>query len=290
MSNSPFPFAPIPYFDLDGRGQSLHFIHANGYPPACYTSFFELLQTQYRVFGMLLRPLWANSNPNEIERWKPFSEDLLQFLAQTPGPVIGVGHSIGAVVTLRAALRDPGKFRALVLIDPVLFVPSFMLKWHLVRAVGFGDKLHPLIPGAKKRRRTFDDLDTVFRGYRGRSVFRYMSDADLRALIKGMTRKTETGSYELVYAPEWEAQIYRTGMYDFDIWRGLPALEMPTLFIRGAETDTFLQDAARFVKRKQPKARVETLERTTHLLPLERPKEVFDIMQSFLHESLKVSA
>jgi hypothetical protein len=27
---------------------------------------------------------------------------------------------------------------------------------------------------------------------------------------------------------------------------------------------------------------LETLERSTHLLPLERPKEVFDIIQSFL--------
>ena len=279
----------IPNFDLGGTGEPLHFLHANGYPPACYTSFFELLQTQYRVFGMLLRPLWDNPSPSEIEDWKPFSEDLLQFLSQEPRPVIGVGHSIGAVVTLRAALRDPGKFRALVLIDPVLFVPSFMLKWHVVRAVGLGDRFHPLIPGAKKRRRAFDDLEMVFRGYRGRSVFRYMSDVDLRALINGMTRKTETGSYELAYPPEWEAQIYRTGMYDFDIWRSLPALKVSTLFIRGAETDTFLEDAARFVKRKQPKARVEALERTTHLLPLERPGEVFHIMQSFLHETLKVS-
>jgi pimeloyl-ACP methyl ester carboxylesterase len=152
--------------------------------------------------------------------------------------------------------------------------------------VGLADRLHPLIPGAKKRRRTFDDLETVYRGYRGRSVFRYMSDEDLRAFITGMTRKTDTGSYELIYSPEWEAQIYRTGMHDFDIWRGLPDLKVPTLFLRGAETDTFLKDAARFVQRRQPKVRMETLEKSTHLLPLERPGEVFNIMQSFLQEVL----
>jgi len=77
-------------------------------------------------------------------------------------------------------------------------------------------------------------------------------------------------------------------MHDFDIWRDLPDLEVPTLFIRGAETDTFLENAAKFVKRKQPKMQVETLERSTHLLPLERPKEVFEIMQSFLNKTLKV--
>ena len=277
----------IPFFDVGGGGLPLHFLHANGYPPDCYKPLFELLQTQYHVFGMYLRPLWKDSKPEEIHNWHPLSGDLLRFLAPPqPVPVIGVGHSIGAMVSLRAALRDPGKFRVLVLIDPVLFAPKFMINWHIVRVLGLGERLHPLINGAKKRRRTFDDLGTVYRGYRTREVFRYMSDENLRIFIAGITQPKADGTYELVYSPEWEAQIYRTGMHDFDIWRDLPKLEVPTLFIRGTETDTFLEDAANLVKRKQPKVRVETLEKSTHILPLERPKEVFNIMQSFLKEVL----
>lgn len=278
----------IPYFDLGGAGTPLHFLHANGYPPDCYKPLFELLKTQYHVFGMHLRSLWKDSKPEELRDWHPLSEDLLRFLASTakPGPVIGVGHSIGAMVTLRAALRNPGKFRALVLIDPVLVVPRFMLSWHIVRLLGLGERLHPLIKGAKKRRRTFDDLGTVYRGYRTREVFRYMSDENLRIFVEGITKPKADGTYELVYSPEWEAQIYRTGMHDFDVWRDLPRLEVPTLIIRGMETDTFLEEAAMLVKRKQPKVQVETLEQSTHILPLERPQEVFEIMQSFLSSAL----
>jgi pimeloyl-ACP methyl ester carboxylesterase len=108
-----------------------------------------------------------------------------------------------------------------------------------------------------------------------------MSDENLRIYIEGITRKTDSG-YELVFSPEWESRIYLTGLRDFDIWRNLPKLDVPTLFIRGAETDTFLEDAARLVKQKQPKVRIEALPKSTHLLPLERPQEVFEIMQSFL--------
>jgi len=278
-------------FDLGGNGIPLHFIHANGYPPECYAPLFEHLQTQYHVFGMKLRPLWDDAKPQEIKDWHPLSDDLLHFLADSSprrrtsfgaDPVIGVGHSIGAVVTLRAALQDPGKFRALVLIDPVLFVPSFMTQWHILRVLGLGEKFHPLIKGAKKRRRIFNDRETIFRGYRSRKVFRYFSDENLKAYIKGITKEKAGGGYELVYSPEWEAQIYRTGMHDFDIMRGLPKLEVPTLFIRGAETDTFLESAARFVKRKQPKAKIVTLGKSTHLLPLEYPQEVAKLIQSFL--------
>ena len=270
-------------FEFGGNGLPLHFLHANGYPPECYKPLLELLKTEYHVFGMLLRPLWDDEKPEDIKSWHPLSDDLLRFLSDHgTGPAIGVGHSVGAIVTLRAALRDPSKFKALILIDPVLFVPSFMLRWHIVRLSGLGERFHPLINGAKKRRNTFDDLEILFQGYRKRKFFRYMSDENLRIFIEGITRPKADGSYELVFPPEWEAQIYRTGMHDFDILRDLPRLEVPTLFIRGTETDTFLEDVAKLVKRKQPKVRIEELEKSTHILPLERPKEVFEIMQSFL--------
>lgn len=283
------------HFDLGGTGQPLHFLHANGYPPDCYKPLFELLKTEYHVFGMLLRPLWGESKPDQIDDWHTFSEDLRVFLNSSPlsstsngepVPVIAVGHSIGAIVTLRAALRYPKKFRALVLLDPVLFVPRRLVEWKVQRAK---DPLsNPWIQGAQKRRRAFSDLESVYTSYREREVFRYLSDENLRIYIEGITRRTENG-YELVYSPEWEERIYFTSLQDFDIWNNLQYLRVPTLFIRGEETDTFLENAAELVKFKQPKARVEVLERATHLLPLERPKEVFDILQSFLHETLKVS-
>ncbi|MCE9646455.1 MAG: alpha/beta hydrolase [Chloroflexi bacterium] len=277
----------IPNFDLGGDGPSLHFLHANGYPPDCYKPFFTLLKDRYHLFGMTLRPLWPDSKISDIRDWHQFSDDLLRFLSdRQTGPVIGVGHSIGGIVTLRAALRDPDKFRALILLDPVLFVPSFLVMWNIVRALGLGNKFHPKIAGALRRRRTFDDLEMVFRGYRSREVFKYMSDESLRSYIDGITRLEPDGSYRLVYSPEWESHVYLTGLRDLDLWNGLSKLQVPTLIIRGAETDTFLEKAARLVRKRNPMIRIETLERSTHILPLERPQEVFNSMQSFLKETL----
>ena len=277
----------FPQFDYGGEGAPLHFLHANGYPPECYRPLLELLQTQYHVFGMKLRPLWPDAKIENANDWHPFSDDLLRFLTTSGlGPVIGVGHSIGGIVTLRAALRNPGKFRALVLLDPVLFPPSRLISWSIARAVGLGEKTHPLIAGAKRRRRTFDDRESIFRGYRNRSIFRYMSDENLQIYIEGITKQKSDGSFELVFSPEWESHIYLTGLRDFDLWRELPKLEIPTLIIRGAETDTFLEVSAKLVKQKQPKVKIETLEKSTHILPLERPQAVFEIMQKFLKEIL----
>ncbi len=273
----------FPQINIGGNGTPLHFLHANGYPPECYEPLLELLKNQHHVFGMKLRPLWDGTKPEDLNDWHPLSDDLLRFLSDRgPDPVIGVGHSIGGIVTLRAAIRDPKKFRALVLLDPVLFVPSFLIGWNIVRALGIGEKTHPLIAGTKKRRRTFDNLETVFRGYRTRPIFRYMSDESLKTYIKGITKPKTDGTYELAYSPEWEARIYLTGLRDFDLWRELPKLEVPTLIIRGAETDTFLEKAERLVKKKNPKIQVVTMQKATHILPLEHPQEVAGLINNFI--------
>jgi pimeloyl-ACP methyl ester carboxylesterase len=277
---------PIPHFDLGGSGAPLHFLHANGYPPACYKPLLELSQKKYHVFGMMLRPLWPDTKPRDIIDWHPLSKDLLDFLSdQAREPVIAVGHSIGGIVTLRSAIQDPGRFRALILLDPVLFIPPILVMWNLARLIGIGYRVHPKIPGSMSRRDRFDDLDTVFRGYRNRKVFKYLSDENLRIYIQGIARPRPREGYELAYSPEWETHIYFTGLRDFDLWRKLPKSNVPTLIIRGAETDTFLESAARLVQKKQPKTKIVSVEKSTHILPLEKPQEVFNIMQSFLEES-----
>lgn len=278
-----YPDSHPPSFDFGGDGPPLHFLHANGCPPACYLPLLQQLRQDRHVFGMLLRPLWRDLEPQHLRDWHPLSLDLLQFLAHTSSqPVVGVGHSIGAIVTLRAALRNPSAFCALVLLDPVLFIPSSLLSWKLTRALGLGSRFHPLIRSALKRRTTFDDLDKVFRAYRTRPIFKYFDDHSLRAYIAGITRPRPGGGFELVYSPAWEAHIYLTGLRDFDLWHALPALQVPTLILRGAESNTFLSQAAALVERRNPRIQVRTLEHSTHLLPLEIPHQVAAQIESFL--------
>ena len=272
----------ISHFDLGGNKPPLHFLHANGYPPECYQPLLEHLQNNFHIFGMKLRPLWDESNMDELKDWHPYSDDLLRFLSDLkPGSVIGVGHSIGATVTLRAALLQPEKFRALILLDPVLFKPLFMTAWNITRALGLGKRVHPLIPAAQKRRRSFDDFEAFYQSYRTKPVFRHFSDDNLRAYIKGMTKPRDGGGYELIFPVEWEVHIYLTAMRDYDIWKNLSALRIPTLIIRGDETDTFLERNANYVKKKNPNIQIQTLKKATHLLPLEYPNDVAELIEKF---------
>lgn len=276
----------IPFINFGGAGQPLVFLHANGYPPGCYRQLLTKLAEKYRVSAMVQRPLWEGSQPSEINDWRPLADDLLRFLDENLSePPIVIGHSMGGIAALRAAIRQPERFKALILLDPVLFPPSVIFQSQIVRALRLERRLHPLVQVAQKRRRSFDSLEKVFSGYRRREIFRYFSDEALRDYIAGITKPAAGGGYELIYSPEWEIQIYLTGLWrDLELWKGLRSLKKPLLIIRGAETDTFLEATGQRVMRTNPAVRVETVQKSTHLVPMERPEETFKLIQNFLTE------
>lgn len=279
----------IPFFRGGEGGAPVVFLHANGFPPACYEPLLDSLSTHYQLTAMSQRPLWPNARPEALSDWHLLSSDLLQFLdEQGSRRVVAVGHSMGAIAALRAALWAPERFSALVLLEPVLLPRLLMLEWTIVRALGLGSRLHPLIPGAMRRQRTFESLETAFQRYRSRPVFRYFSDRSLRAYIAGMTQSAADGLFRLVYSPEWEARIYDTGGWnDWDLWRGISSLSVPTLLVRGAESDTLRESVTGEVERRNPRVRIAVLEGATHLLPLERPEATLGLIRSFLGETLE---
>ena len=278
----------IPLIDFGGTCEELVFLHANGYPPDCYRPLLSRLAERCHVTAMVQRPLWPDSRPEEIDDWLPLTEDFLRFLdAHHSRPIACVGHSMGAIALLRAALRDPKRFNMIVLIEPVLFPPYFIAIWNLMRKSKVSQRFHPLVAGARRRRRQFDDLERLYNGYRRKSVFRYMNDDSLHFFVESIACPKDEGGYQLCYSADWEIRIYLTGIWrDMDIWRELPDLQVPTLIVRGEETDTFWERTGKLFKRKQPQVLVVALDKSTHLVPLERPKDVADIIQSFFEETL----
>ncbi|MCP4142181.1 MAG: alpha/beta hydrolase [Chloroflexi bacterium] len=265
------------------KGHPLLFAHANGYPPDCYTPLFDLL-SDYQINAIRQRPLWDNAQADKIKDWHPLSDDLLRFMdEQKLDKPIAIGHSMGGIAILRAALREPERFSRVILLDPVLFPPYFIRLYKIIRALNLAHKTHPLVPAAQRRRRVFNNREMMIRGYRKKRVFRYFSDKALQAYVNGITCPLDDGRYQLCYSAEWEVQIYVTGVWrDMELWQNLPNLTPPLLIIRGAETDTFYESAAKLVKKKLSSAKILTIPKSTHLLPLEEPEAVANEIRNFI--------
>jgi pimeloyl-ACP methyl ester carboxylesterase len=271
----------IPLIDFGGSGPSLYFAHANGYPPEAYRPFIETLAPHYHVRAVVFRPLWPGAQPDGLRDWSVFVDDLVQlFDERGEQNVIGVGHSLGAVVALAAALRRPELFGAVVLIDPVLFRRRLLWAWSLFRTLGLGHRVHPLIPGAKRRRRTFASVEEMFSRYRRAAAFNRFSDEALRVYVEAMAQPLPDGQVGLAYSPEWEIAVYASGPPN--LWGQLRNLRPPALIVRGSETDTFLPPAVRKVQGLLPKALIREVQGAGHLAPLEKPGEVGRLIQDFL--------
>ena len=266
----------IPTTEFSEQGPLMHFAHANGYLPGAYLPLMESLTPKYHILAMHMRPLWGTESPEEINDWEPFARDLLAFLdGFAKGAVIGMGHSIGATITLMAALDKPELFKALILIDPVIFPRWMGFYWEVIDKLGLVYALHPLTKGALRRRTVYPSREAMFESYRKKAVFQNIDDRGLKIIIQSITEIDQEGNAALKYPPKWEARIYATGILrDHFIWKKLGALKIPLLIIYGDRSNAFWQMTANKVHQTLPAASLVRIPDASHLVPFEKPQIV----------------
>lgn len=276
---------PIPYIDYGGAGPLLHFAHANAYTPGCYRLFLTSLLPHYHIFAGKHRPLWPGSDPREIDDWHPIAEDMLRLLDQVNAEeVIGVGHSLGGVATMYAALAQPERFRAVVLVEPVFLPPQILETLQANRETALQGI--PQVQTALNRRNRWQSRDEAFRRFRQKSVFQRLPDEALWDYVNHAIRyDAEEDVYKLAYRREWEARFY--ALLPSDVWDLVGELEPSTLAIRGAESGTIYPEAWTAWQERQPDATFVEVPETGHLVPMERPFHLADLIHNWLQDLIK---
>jgi len=249
------------------------------------------LTERYRVIGLPMRPLWPGSQTSSVPAWHVLADDLIEGLdALNLRGILGIGHSMGGVLTLLAAIRRPDLYRAIALIDPVILPPTWLWLLRLIRALGLYWH-QPFVQGALRRRRTWPDRQACLAQYRAKSSLATWPEASLRAYVEAVTRLRADGQVELIYPPEWEAHIFATT--PTDIWNWLPdpgrsqgkcvksPLRMPVLVIRGEHSIAFRLASQKRMERRLPQAHVVVIRDVGHLVPFERPLETGTAIRQF---------
>lgn len=278
---------------LSDQGPLLLHAHANGYPPEVYRSFLEPFLDTYRTRAIYLRPFWPGSDPGSLRDWRIFQRDYLAALpaelqaAKGDGTLIGMGHSLGATTTLMAAIEEPERFRALVLIEPTLFpiwVGVLMRGLVYLRLFRY---FHPLVRRTLRRRTTFPDQETMYQNYRGKTIFAAIPDPVLRDYVQGLAAPEPDGTLGLKYSPAWEVSIYEgVGSVDRYVMQNLAKVPCPVLILRGELSDTLGQKTLERIARGLPRCQAMTLPSLGHLLPLEAPQQVAAVVLEFLDSVL----
>lgn len=273
----------LPMVDFGGEGPLLHFAHPNAYGPEMFAKFLRPFRQKYHVVAQLQRPLWPGQSPEQLRDWLVLVDDLIAFFDQQGWQqVIGVGHSLGAVITMVASAKRPDLFSKLVLLDPVFMPP------HILQAVAQlpekADSL-PLVISAGRRRDRWASQAEAFAHYREKKVFARFSDETLWDYIHTGTVADGEGGYKLRYSREWEATHYRQMMtFGGWVWDYLPQVTQPTLGIRAAESDALFVEGWQLWQQLQPGHTFVEVPEVGHLLMLEEPTAVAELILNYLQQ------
>jgi pimeloyl-ACP methyl ester carboxylesterase len=254
--------------------------HANGFPPETYREALEPLLSRYHVVSLLARPLWGTTPPEWLKSWSQLADDLREGL-KTLGvrQVVGVGHSLGGVTTLYAAIAQPELFSKIVLIDPTMLSPKLLWQIKFMKLFGLEARSY-LIKGALRRKRTWESADDVYEYFRSRLLFKGWTDGTVKAYVQSMTAPSPTGGVYLIYPPEWEARIYKT--IPTNVWKFVEKITQPILLVRGENSNTFTSDSEKAFRRAAPQTAFEVIPGAGHLVPQEKPKELGQVLAGFL--------
>ncbi len=251
--------------------QQIFFAHANGFPSATYGKLFAALAPDYRV-----RHLAQHAHDPRFpvdDNWQNLVDELLHHLEQQDGPVWGVGHSLGGVLHLHAAMRCPQYYRGVVMLDsPVLTRAD---QW-LIRAAkrwGFIDRITPA-GRTLGRREAFPDLDTARAYFSGKGLFRQFDPDCLEAYLEHGLEPVEQG-LRLRFDPATEISIYRSLPHLSP--GAVSQLQIPLAMVRGSQSRVIRRHHA-YAVRGMPRGEYHSLP-GGHMFPLERPTDTASLIK-----------
>lgn len=273
-----------PLTDLGGHGDLVHMAPANGFPPETYVPPLASVLSGHRVVSLPPRAMWpdAGDPPSGPGSWHELADDLLAGMEQHRlGPVVGIGHSFGAVATLLAAIREPSRFLGIALLDPTIFPPPMMEEFLARKARGVL-ATRPLADGARKRKDRFDSEAEAFAYWRDKPLFADWSDDAVRRYARAMLRPMAGGGYELTWRRDWEAYYYES--FHAETWRDLEGLDqrIPMLVVGGETTDTFLAGARTVMGERLPHATHKVVAGYGHLFPQAAPDQTSTLLGEWI--------
>tara|TARA_B100000029_G_C17486277_1_gene927369 strand:- start:463 stop:1290 length:828 start_codon:yes stop_codon:yes gene_type:complete len=260
----------------------LHFLPGNSFTPCSYANILNEFTQNYLVKVFLLRSLWGDDKKPKFNDWKIFLDDYINSI-DIDNNIIGIGHSIGGNLLLKAAILKPEKFKKIILLDPTFFRPRIIRVWKFFNFFNIQHYFLPLIKSAQNKKMSFDCIDEMFISYRKNKKFSNFNDETLLQLIESLIMEVENNRVELIYPSDWDSRIYKKGLLnDMFIWKNLKSLKVDTSIIMASNSDVFTNSTKELVIRYNSSIKIHPILDADHLFPLNRSGDTIELLRSII--------
>ncbi|MCC6387111.1 MAG: alpha/beta hydrolase [Dehalococcoidia bacterium] len=215
-------------YEWPGTGTPVFLAHATGFHGRCWDQVVERLEGRH-AYAIDMRGHGLSDKPEPPYPWRNFGEDVAE-VARHIGlrDAVGVGHSKGGFAVVHAAALEPGTFRSLLLIDPVIMAR---------------DRYTPMLAEgsehfAARRRNTWSSPGEMYESFAKRPPFNGWDPAILRDYVThGLLPNPDGEGYVLACPPRIEAAVYAgAGSGDgAEVYEAVEALDIPVRVMRARE-------------------------------------------------------
>jgi pimeloyl-ACP methyl ester carboxylesterase len=258
----------------------MHFSGANGFPVGCYDTLLNDLSKRYSISSVWHKALWPDSgSPERSLSWDDYADDIIRHLKQQGGqPVVGIGHSMGATVTLIAAAKAPKLFSKIVLIEPVIISKLHQTLGKLAPK-SLLNQVDP-VKSALTKSTHWKTKEQAQQNLKAQTAFKRVPNEQIQTLINAMT-DTNGQQYELTYSLKWEIANYLSAR---NVLTDYKKLTVPTAVIR-ARPSIFVHDKSwHKMMRAKPNALYMNEMEYSHLLPFEAPQLTRQLITSAIKQ------
>ena len=260
----------------------IHFAHANGVPSRVYQALFEALKDD---FDVIMVPALGPDKRYPIDNhWRSLTAQVIESIVrQAKGrPVIGIGHSLGGVLTFQAAQQRPDLFSQVIMLDPAFIMGKDALVLHVAKTFKLKmlDQMSPA--GLSKRRREhWESREQAAALLRPKGFYQAFDSRCFDAYIQhALVEDQVRGGVQLLISREDEVKIFETNPSLW--WLPQQKAKVP-MHVLVPEGSPFL--ARKYPQYMQQKFAV-TFSLTTggHMFPLEQPAQVAQVLKKIIRE------
>ncbi len=266
----------IEYLYYDGDGPYVIFLHATGFLPWIWHPIAREMAGRCRVIS----PYFCDHRVIDPEEggvsWMQLADDLCSLCRSlgTTEPYL-VGHSMGATTMALAEAVHGSVASKMILIEPI-FLPEDFYR------VQITVDQHPLASKSIKRRNYWESDNAAKEYLRSKKLFSNWDDEMLDIYIRYGMVTGDTGGLTLACHPRREAALFMGGM-QANPWPLLEKVQCPALVMEGGESENRNYIDLKKASEMLPRGEFMVMEGAGHLVPMEKPGEVMQVVHSYFN-------
>lgn len=217
---------PLMVWEWAGPGPTVFFAHATGFHARCWDEVIRRLPG-IRAFALdtLGHGQSAEPPPPEPYRWARLAVGATEAIERLGlREALGVGHSMGAYLLVRAAAAARSAFRQLLLVDPSILPEAAYGRTSPVMATSF----------VLRRRNEWDSPEEMIERFTGRPPFGHWKQEVLDDYCRFGLKPDGKGTFRLACSPEAEAAVYAATASDSP-YGDIAQLEIPVRVLRARQ-------------------------------------------------------